>query len=88
MDSTGVLANGQKFSGPIGLKMHMLARKEEFLRNVTEKMLAYALGRGIEPYDIPTVRKIMQAVARDGYRNSTLIEEIVKSYPFQYRKNL
>jgi hypothetical protein len=87
VDSTGVLANGQEFSGPIGLKMHMLARKEEFLRNVTEKMLAYALGRGIEPYDIPTVRKIANAVAREGYRSSTLIEEIVKSYPFQYRRN-
>ena len=66
----------------------ILARKDEFLRNVTEKMLAYALGRGLEPYDIPTVRRITADVAKDNYRSSTLIREIVESYPFQYRKNL
>ena len=51
-------------------------------------MLAYSLGRGLEPFDIPTVRGISAAVAKDGYRSTTLVREIVKSYPFQYRKNL
>src|SRR5262249_13915421 len=85
VDSSGVLANGEKFSGPIELKRHLWESRGEFTRNLTEKMLAYALGRGLEPYDIPTVRKITNAVTHDGYRSSTLILEIVKSYPFQYR---
>ena len=51
-------------------------------------MLAYALGRGLEPYDLPTVHKITDAVKKDNYRSGTLILEIARSYPFQYRKNL
>lgn len=88
VDATGVLANGEKFSGPAELKKHILARKDLFTRNLVEKMLSYALGRGLEPHDITAVRKIVAAVEKDGYRSSTLIQEIVKSYPFQYRKNL
>ena len=49
-------------------------------------MLSFALGRGLESYDLPTVRKITAAVERDGFRSDTLIQEIVKSYPFQYRE--
>lgn len=87
VDSSGVMATGEKFSGPIELKRLLLERKEEFVRNLTEKMLSYALGRGIEPYDLPTVRKITTAVAKNNYRSSTLILEIARSYPFQYRKS-
>ncbi|MBW3623378.1 MAG: DUF1588 domain-containing protein, partial [Armatimonadetes bacterium] len=87
VDSSGVLTTGEKFDGPVALKGLILKRKEEFNRNLTEKMLAYALGRGVEPYDLPTVRKITQAVAKDGYKSTTLVMEVVKSYPFQYRKN-
>jgi hypothetical protein len=70
------------------LKQHILKRREEFARNLSEKLLAYALGRGLEPYDIPAVRRITNAVVLDGYRSSTLIREIVRSFPFQYRKNM
>jgi mono/diheme cytochrome c family protein len=88
VDATGVLTTGEKFTGPEELKQYILrSRKQEFARNVAEKMLAYALGRGLEPYDIPTVRRITAALEKDGYRASTLVREIVKSYPFQYRKN-
>jgi hypothetical protein len=87
VDATAVLSTGEKIDGPIDIKQHILQRKEEFVRHMTEKMLAYALGRGLEPYDIPTVRDITKAVAKDGYRSSTMIREIVRSYPFQYRKN-
>lgn len=87
VDSSGVLATGEAFSGPSELKRHLLARKDQFLGNITEKMLAYALGRGIEPYDAPAVRKIVQTVARDGYRSEPLVLEIVRSYPFQFRRN-
>ncbi len=87
VDSSGVLANGEKFSGPAELKQHLLADKEGFVRNLTEKMLGYALGRGLEPYDLPTVRKICAAVQKDGYKSDTLIRGIVESYPFQYRND-
>jgi len=87
VDSAGVLATGEKFSGPVELRARILARKEEFARNLSEKMLAYALGRGLEPYDLPTVRKLTATLAKDDYRSATLIREIVQSYPFQYRKN-
>jgi hypothetical protein len=49
-------------------------------------MLTYALGRGVEPYDGPVVKAIADAVAKNGYKFSSLIVEIVKSYPFQYRQ--
>jgi hypothetical protein len=88
VDSSAQLPTGEKFQGASELKTLILARKEEFARNLTEKMLAYSLGRGLEPYDIPTVRRITKALADDGYRSSTLVREIAKSYPFQYRKNL
>ena len=88
VDSSGVLANGEKFSGPVELKKHLMTRKEEFVRNLTERMLSYSLGRGLETYDIPTVKAIATKVQENDYRSSTLILEIVKSYPFQYRKNL
>jgi hypothetical protein len=85
VDAGGILSDGSKFAGPIELKDHILAGKQEFVRNLTEKMLGYALGRGIEEYDRPTIRQISAAVEKDGYRSGTLIREIVKSYPFGYR---
>ncbi len=89
VDAAGTMATGEKFSGPTELKKYLLAfRKNLFVRNLSERMLAYALGRGLEPADLPAVRKITNKVEQNGYRGATLIAEIVKSYPFQYRKNL
>jgi hypothetical protein len=87
VDASGVLPTGEQFSGPVELKKTLLKRKDEFIRNVTEKMLAYALGRGLEYYDTTTVKKVTQALAENDYRAVTLLTEIVKSYPFQYRRN-
>jgi mono/diheme cytochrome c family protein len=87
VDASGELSTGEKFSGPAELKKTMLLRKDDYMRNLTEKMLSYALGRGLHPYDLPAVRKIMQAVEKDGYKSQTLVTEVVKSYPFQYRSN-
>ena len=87
VDSSGVLVNGDKFSGPAELKQRLLTDKAGFVRNLTEKMLGYALGRGLEPYDLPAVRKISAAVEKDGYRSGTLVRSIVESYPFQYRND-
>jgi hypothetical protein len=87
VDASGVLPDGVKFQGPAELKKVLLNHQDDFTRNITEKMLAYALGRGLEYYDIPTVRQIAKTVAGNGYRSSVLISEIVKSYPFQFRRN-
>jgi hypothetical protein len=87
VDASGVMPGGVKFQGPVELKKTLVNRKEDFVRNLTEKMLAFALGRGLEYYDIPTVRKISKTLAERDYRSSVLIVEIVKSYPFQYRRN-
>ncbi|MEO6183138.1 MAG: DUF1592 domain-containing protein [Verrucomicrobiota bacterium] len=86
VDANGVLTTGEKFQGPAELKKILLSKKETFIRNVTERMLAYALGRGLEFRDRPAVKQIMAALAQDDYLSSTLILEIAKSYPFQYRR--
>jgi hypothetical protein len=87
VDASGVLPGGERFDGPAELKKILLSRKEEFIRNVTQKMLAYGLGRGLEYYDAPAVKKIGKTLAENDYRSSVLITEIVKSFPFQFRRN-
>lgn len=88
VDSAGELPGGQKFVGPAELKKLLLARKDEFTRTLTEKMLAYALGRGVENGDWLSVQNISKAVAQDGYKAQRLILEIVRSYPFNYRRSI
>jgi hypothetical protein len=88
VDASGEMSSGEKFAGPAELKKILLQRKDDFIRNLSEKMLAYALGRGLEFYDTPAVRKISKALAQDGYHSVTLIQEVVRSYPFQYRRNV
>lgn len=86
IDPTGVLPDGQKFAGPAQLKRLLTtSRKDEFLRCLSERMLTYALGRGVEHYDRCTVNEIVAAVARDDYRFSRLILEIASSDAFQKR---
>ncbi len=87
IDASGELGKGETFDGPVELKRMLLARKDLFLKNFVEKMLAYALGRGLEYYDAPTVKAITEAVAKDGFRSQRAILEIVNSFPFQYRRN-
>jgi hypothetical protein len=86
VDPSGVLPSGQSFQGPAGLKTILKGQQDLFARCLTEKMLTYALGRGLEPYDKCTVQEIAAAVARNQYRFSSLVVEIVKSDPFQKRK--
>jgi hypothetical protein len=85
VDATGEMSNGAKFNGPAELKHILVGRRDEFVRNLAEKMLAYALGRGLEYYDVPTVRQIVKAVRAQDYRMTALVFEIAKCYPFQYR---
>ena len=86
VDASGTLPGGRTFSGPVELKGILLERREQFMRNLTERMLSYALGRGLEFYDTPTVRKITEALAKDEFKAQTLVTEVVMSYPFQNRK--
>jgi hypothetical protein len=65
----------------------LLSRREQFVATVTEKLLTYALGRGVEYYDAPVVRKILREAAPGNYRWSSLIAGIVKSAPFQMRRS-
>ena len=87
VDASGVLSTGEAFVGPAELKKLLLQRQDLFLRNLTSKLLSYALGRGLEYYDAPVVKQIVHSVAANGCRSSVLLTEIVKSYPFQYRRN-
>ncbi len=85
IDASGNLPNGARFNGAEELQQALLSRPEVFVSTVTEKLLTYALGRGMQPFDAPTVRKIVRdAGARDN-RFSALIQGIVNSTPFQMR---
>ena len=87
IDSSGTMPSGAQFEGPAGLRSVLLSRAEEFVGAVTEKLLAYAVGRGLEYYDQPSVRQILRASAPDEYRWSSLILGIVRSAPFQGRRS-
>ncbi|MXV74558.1 DUF1592 domain-containing protein [Candidatus Poribacteria bacterium] len=86
IDTTAVLPDGTTFDGIADLKQILKDRKPEFVRCLTEKMLTYALGRGLEYYDRPTVEQIVAQLEAEGYRSSVLITEIVKSDPFRLRR--
>jgi hypothetical protein len=85
IDASGVLPDGRKFDGPAGLRKILRADREVFVRCVAEKMLIYALGRGLESYDRPVVNKIVSAVGKEKDRFSALLIGIVKSDAFQKR---
>jgi hypothetical protein len=85
IDSSGVLPDGTKFQGPAELRKILLSRPEQIVHTVTEKLLTYALGRGVEYYDAPVIRKIVREAAPKDYPWSSLIIGIVESMPFQMR---
>ena len=87
IDATGKLPDGTEFSGPAGLNRLLLTKyRDDVVRTATEKLLTYALGRGVESYDYPAIRSIMREAARDDDRVSSWILAIVNSAPFQMRK--
>jgi hypothetical protein len=85
IDASGVLLDGTKVDGPAALRRALVAQKEQFVRAVTAKLLTYTLGRGIEYYDAPAIRGIVQGAAADDYRWSSIVLGIAKSAPFQMR---
>jgi hypothetical protein len=85
IDASGAAPDGTRFDGPDGLR-NVLLKSDRFVATLTEKMLTYALGRGLEYYDAPSVRAILRDAARDDYRFSSLVIGIVQSPPFKMRK--
>jgi hypothetical protein len=85
VDASGRLPDGRSFQGPQELKAILKAEREAFAECLTEKLLTYALGRGLERYDRPAVKQIVRDVAAADYRFSGLVLGIVRSLPFQYR---
>ena len=86
VDASGVSPDGTKFEGLAGLRKVLLANEEQFVGTVTEKLLTYALGRGVEHYDMSALRQIRREAAAADYRWSTIVLGIVKSTPFQMRR--
>ncbi len=86
VDASGQLADGTPINGPVSLRNALTAKPEQFVQVVTEKLLTYALGRGLEAYDMPTVRGIVREAAKDGYRFSAIINGIANSTPFKMKK--
>jgi hypothetical protein len=85
IDVSGVLPNGTRFKGPAELRKILLSHPEQFVTVVSEKLLTYALGRGVEYYDQPAIRQILRETAAHDNHWSALILGIVKSVPFQMR---
>jgi len=86
IDAAGALPDGSKFEGVAGLQQALLSRPEAFVNTMTEKLLTYSLGRGVEFFDAPAVRKIVQESHGQDYRFSSLVLGIVNSTPFQMRR--
>ncbi len=86
VDVSGGLPDGSKFEGVAGLERGLLGRPELFVGTLAEKLLTFALGRGVGPSDAPAVRKIVRDARADGYRPSSLILGIATSTPFQMRR--
>jgi hypothetical protein len=86
IDNTGVYADGTRIDGLAGLRQVLVNHSTRFLTNVTNKLLTYALGRGVEYYDAPAVRSILRDAALQDYRFSLIVLGIVKSAPFQMRR--
>ncbi|HEX3869554.1 MAG TPA: DUF1585 domain-containing protein, partial [Pirellulales bacterium] len=88
IDNKGQLPGGTVFRGAAELKDVLLAeRRDAFVRNIAERLLSFGLGRKLELYDEPALRKITEAVARDDFSARSLMKQVVLSYPFRFQNN-
>jgi hypothetical protein len=87
VDASGTFPDGTKFDGPAQFRQALIGRRDELVTTITEKLLTYALGRGLESYDAPAVRRIIREAAPTDFRWSALILGVVKSTPFQMRRS-
>lgn len=86
VDATGALPDGTTFSGIAGVRSLVASRPDAFVRMLTTKLMTYALGRAIEPGDMPAVRGAVRGAAVSGYTWSALVDGIITSVPFQMRQ--
>lgn len=86
IDASGELPNGKRFTSPKELKAIIAERREDFTRNLVERLLAYALCRSLEGYDEIVVDDVLREIAADEYRLPTVIRAVVTSYPFTHRR--
>ena len=87
IDASGVLKSGESFEGPAELRQALLAKKELFAKNLSRKMLAFALGRSIQFKDSKTILHLQQTLLNTNFNSESFILELVKSYPFRYKKS-
>jgi hypothetical protein len=85
IDASGTFPDGTRFTGPAEFRRVLLGHREQFVGTLTEKLMTYALGRGVEYFDMPAVRKVLRDAAPHDYRWSSLILGVVTSEPFQMR---
>jgi hypothetical protein len=88
IEASGRLMDGSDVGGPASLRDTLARNPEVFVRTMTEKLMMYALGRGLEPVDMSAVRAITRSAAPGGYRFSALVLGIVTSVPFQMRRQM
>jgi hypothetical protein len=88
IDVSGELADGTKVNGVVDLRNSIVSRPQMFAGTVTEKLLIYALGRGLDYHDMPAVRGIVREAAQNNYKMSSLILGVIRSTPFQMRTTL
>src|SRR6185436_9455401 len=86
IDSTGELPDGTPIKGPDDLRQALLRRPEQFAQTFTEGLLTYATGRTLQPYDMPTVRRIVHGAAGSDYKFATLVQSVVRSEQFRMRR--
>ena len=85
IDASGAMPDGTAFDGPADLRALLVRNPNQFATVVTEKLLTYALGRGVEYYDAPAVRRIVRGAAASDLSLASLIAGVVQSTPFQMR---
>jgi hypothetical protein len=85
IDASGELADGSRVDGVVALRQALVSHPDVFAGTLTEKLLTYALGRGLDYTDMPAVRSIVSSASRDRYRFSSIVSGIVTSTPFQMR---
>ena len=87
IDPSGVMKSGETFEGPAQLRKILKEQKELFAKNFSQKMLSFALGRGVIFKDSPTVRHLQQTLVESDFNSEIFLMELVKSYPFRYKKS-
>ena len=87
INAAGITPDGFPLNGPADLRKYLASHPDQFVTTVTEKLMTYALGRGIEEYDYPTIRRIVREAEPGNYKWSALVAAIAKSTPFQMRRS-